>query len=319
MSTGSISIRAVSDASDRARLIEIVNETTPDDPTSLEALTWSDETYPGTTRLLADLDGTPVGVATAGRIHVYPADHEAFWATIAVRPIGRRRGIGTQLLVAVSEHARAAGKTALYVPVSEARPDGIEFLRNRGFHELERSKTVRLDLAGVLPPPIEPPAGIELRTLAEAPELVGGVHAVALEAIADIPGGETAMAAGDLAEFQARDVDRPGIPPEAFFIALDRASGRVVGYASLIMKAGSSTTAWHDMTAVLRSWRRQGIAGALKRALIGWAVANGLVALESGNDEDNAPMRAVNARLGYQPLPDRLTMRGPLFDGIMTR
>ena len=28
-------------------------------------------------------------------------------------------------------------------------------------------------------------------------------------------------------------------------------------------------------------------------------------------------MRALNARLGFQPLPDLATMRGPLFGGIM--
>jgi hypothetical protein len=37
-----------------------------------------------------------------------------------------------------------------------------------------------------------------------------------------------------------------------------------------------------------------------------------LTALVTGNDEDNAPMRAVNARLGYQPLPDEVFLRGPL-------
>ena len=30
-------------------------------------------------------------------------------------------------------------------------------------------------------------------------------------------------------------------------------------------------------------------------------------------------MRAVNARLGYLPLPDTLTLRGPLFGGMMDR
>ncbi len=49
----------------------------------------------------------------------------------------------------------------------------------------------------------------------------------------------------------------------------------------------------------------------MKRATIGWAIANGLEALEAGNDVDNAPMRAINARLGYEPLPDTLVMRGP--------
>ena len=120
---------------------------------------------------------------------------------------------------------------------------------------------------------------------------------------------------GDLAEFRARDVDRPGIPPDAFMIALDVASGEVVGYAGLMFVPGSTTVAWHDMTAVRRDWRGRGLATALKRGddRVGTA-AHGLTALVTGNDEDNAPMRAVNARLGYQPLPDEVFMRGPLFD-----
>jgi GNAT superfamily N-acetyltransferase len=66
------------------------------------------------------------------------------------------------------------------------------------------------------------------------------------------------------------------------------------------------------MTAVRRAWRGRGLARILKEATIGWAIANGLTALETGNDVDNAPMRAVNLRLGYQPLPDEVFMRGPL-------
>jgi GNAT superfamily N-acetyltransferase len=75
---------------------------------------------------------------------------------------------------------------------------------------------------------------------------------------------------------------------------------------------GSTTVAWHDMTAVRAAWRGRGVATALKRATIGWAIEHGLTALDTGNDEDNAAMRAVNARLGYEPLPDELTYRGPL-------
>jgi hypothetical protein len=41
-------------------------------------------------------------------------------------------------------------------------------------------------------------------------------------------------------------------------------------------------------------------------------VAHGLDALDTGNDEDNAPMRAVNAALGYRPAPDWLGLKGPL-------
>ena len=110
------------------------------------------------------------------------------------------------------------------------------------------------------------------------------------------------MAAGDLAEFRKRDVDRPSIPHEAFFIAVETPTGRVVGYASLLLQPPHRRRiAWHDMTAVARDWRGRGLAGALKRATIGWAIADGLELLEAGNDTDNLAMRAVNARLGYRP------------------
>ncbi len=69
------------------------------------------------------------------------------------------------------------------------------------------------------------------------------------------------------------------------------------------------------MTAVRRAWRGRGIAVALKRATIAWAIEHGLTALETGNDQENVAMRAVNGGLGYAPLPDEITMRGPLFSG----
>jgi GNAT superfamily N-acetyltransferase len=312
-------IRAVTADVDLERLAAIVNATSPDDPTSLDEIHWSDATYPGGTRYLAEIDGRAVGTATVGRIYMYPPDHPGFWGSIAVLPEARRRGIGERLLRAISEAARSAGKTELYVSCADHRPEGFEFLEHRGFTELERSKTVRLELAGVTPPTVVRLPGIELTTLAARPDLVAGVHAIALETFADIPGGVERMVAGDLAEFRARDVDRPSIPKDAFFVAVDPASDRAVGYASLLMVPGSTTTAWHDMTAVLREYRGRGIARILKEATIRWALDNGLTALESGNDEGNAPMRAVNAHLGYRPLPDEITMRGPLFGGIMSR
>ena len=78
---------------------------------------------------------------------------------------------------------------------------------------------------------------------------------------------------------------------------------------------GSTTMAWHDMTAVGRRWRGRGVATALKRATIAWAIEHGLDTLETGNDDDNRPMRAVNIKLGYRPIPDMLTYRGPLAPG----
>ncbi|HEU0244533.1 MAG TPA: GNAT family N-acetyltransferase, partial [Candidatus Limnocylindrales bacterium] len=97
-----------------------------------------------------------------------------------------------------------------------------------------------------------------------------------------------------------------------FALALDAATDEVAGYANLRFAPGSTTLAWHDMTAVRPAFRGRGLALALKQATIAWAVANGVEALETGNDEHNAPMRAVNARLGYRPIPDSVGLHGPL-------
>jgi mycothiol synthase len=302
---------------DYATIAVLTNAVTPEDPTSIDSMRWSDATYPGGARWIAEVDGRAVGVGTAGRIYMYAPEFDAFWATIHVLPDARRAGIGSALLEHVRAFARAAGKTHLHIPTNDGRPEAGVFLAHRGFTEYDRSKSIRLELGGMAPPEVLTPHGIELTTLEARPDLVAGVHAVALEAFPDIPGGDLPMDVGDLAEFRARDVDRSDIPAGGFIVALDPSDGSVVGYAALSMLPGSTTAAWHDMTAVRRAYRGLGIARALKSATIRWAVEHGLETLVSGNDVDNAPMRALNAALGYEPLPDDVTMRGPAVSGII--
>lgn len=306
-------IRQVGDAKpDLEGLVALVNEVSPDNTTSFEEIRWADATYPGTGRWLAELGGKVVGAATVGRIYMRDPDYDGLWATIDVLTTARRRGIGTALYEAISGHARVADKHALHVETTDDRAEAIAFLVRQGFRELERAKLLALDVRGLEPPAVAPPDGVSIVTLATRPDLVEGIFHVAEEAFPDIPSVEEPMRVGTRDEFRARDVDRPGIPPEAFAIALDGASGRVIGYASLIRQAGSSTRAYHDMTAVARAWRGRGVAGALKRATIGWAIRSGLERLETGNDDANTAMRALNARLGYRPLPDLIEFRGPL-------
>lgn len=309
-----IEVRPVEGDEVRAAFVRLVNATTPDEPTSLEHLTWQDATYPGGTRYVATLDGEPVGVASIGRIYVHPPEFPALWASLGVAADMRRRGIGSRLLAELMATAAAHGKDYLHIPASEERPDGIEFLAHRGFSELERYKIVRLDLDGLTPPRPSVPDGISLTTLAERPDLVEGVHAVAGATFADIPSADEPIAVGDLAEFRARDVDQ--LPSWGFVIAVDDATGDVVGYASLYERPDGARVYWHDMTAVVARWRGRGLATALKLATIRAAIEHDAVALETGNDIENAPMRAVNARLGYRPLPDSITMRGPVTPAV---
>lgn len=306
-----LEIRPATSDEDLAHLAHLVCTVTPDFPTSVAEMRWSDQAYPGGRRFLAWLDGEPVGSGGAGRMYIYPPDYAGLWGSMVVLPEHRRQGIGSALLSTIAAATQAAGKTLLLGRVTEDRPEAIEFLEHRGFAAYERMKAVGLDLAGYVPAPIDPPAGTVLTTLAERPDLVEGVYRVAVEALPDIP-GDGPKTPRTLEEFRVLEVDRPSIPTGGFAIAVDAATGMVIGYASLLLLAGNPSVAWHGMTAVLRAWRGRGVAKALKRATIGWASANGIATLETANDIDNAPMRAVNGRLGYSPLPDEIYYRGPV-------
>lgn len=296
---------------DLAHVARIVSTVAPDDPISVEEMRWSDATYPGGRRFVAWLRGEPVGAGTAGRVYMYPPEYDALWGNVSVLPEHRRLGVGEQLVAALSGVARDAGKSTLMGRTTADRPEALAFLAKRGFVEYERMKIVRLELAGLAPPPIGPPKGVGITSLEARPELVEGVYEVSKEALPDIP-GEDPRPPETIEAFRLRDVDRPSIPPGGFAVAVEAATGAVVGYANLLLAPGNPSVAWHGMTGVARAWRGRGIAGALKRATIAWAIGHGLEALEGANDIDNAPMRAVNARLGYRPQPDEIGVRGPI-------
>jgi GNAT superfamily N-acetyltransferase len=273
---------------DLQTIFELNLEVDPDYARLADEMAAMDRIYPGTRRFIAEADGRVVGAASAGRMFVRPAEYDGLWMSINVREDSRRQGIGSALFQAISDAARPTGKTAFETDVREDRTDGIDFLVHRGFKEHGRDKLVALDIRGMSPPQVKPPDGVTFTTLAARPDLKPGVHAVAVEAFADIPVTGDPIAAGSYEEFTA------------------------VGYASLTLIPGPGKRAYHDMTAVLRAWRGRGIAKGLKQATIAWAIQAGLEALDTGNDAANGPMRAVNIGLGYQPLPDLVGFRGPL-------
>jgi mycothiol synthase len=288
----------------------------PDEAETPEAMAWEDATYPGQVwRFLALRDGEPVGAATTGRLHVFGPDHPEFYLGLWVLEAARHQGAGSALFRAASDRARAAGKTGFRCWASEGHPDGLAFLRARGFTEVDRGKAVALDLRALrgraaAAMPAAPP-DFAIVTLRDRPDLLDDVHRCAVEAYPSIP-TSTPMDAGTLEEFEAREVRRENVPLDAFFVAIESTTGEVAGYASLIYVPGSTTVAHHDMTAVRPAYRGRGLATALKRATIAWAIGRGVDELRAHNDEANAPMRSVNARLGYRPLPDEIGFAGPL-------
>jgi GNAT superfamily N-acetyltransferase len=59
-----------------------------------------------------------------------------------------------------------------------------------------------------------------------------------------------------------------------------------------------------EFTATAQDWRGRGLATLAKRSALHLAARAGVRWVGTANDEDNAPMLAVNRRLGHRPLPD---------------
>ena len=135
---------------------------------------------------------------------------------------------------------------------------------------------------------------------------------MAVEAYPDVPATVAPpVSAGTFAEWRIREIEHPEALAEAFFLATDGADD-VVGYATLCHADTQPGLAFHGMTAVRRDARGRGIAKALKRHCIAWGIAHGYDELETENDVENAPMRAINLAYGYEPRPDRIVFQGPL-------
>jgi RimJ/RimL family protein N-acetyltransferase len=60
-------------------------------------------------------------------------------------------------------------------------------------------------------------------------------------------------------------------------------------------------------TGTLREFRRRGLARLAKLRQVEWAAASGITSIATANDETNAPMLAINQRLGYRPYSELLS------------
>ena len=207
-------------------------------------------------------DGRPVGAASVGRIYVLPARVRRVLGDVDVLPDVAPPGASATALLdgRLGPCPAARARRRCTIPVSADRPDG-DRLPDPPRLPRVRAHQDRAPRAGRSAPARRstlPRRASALTTLAERPDLVEGVHAVALEAFADIPGGEPPMAAGDLDEFRSAR-RRPAVDPaggvhRSRSTTADRSRRRLREPAAQL--PGPSRVAWHDMTAVARGLAR---------------------------------------------------------------
>jgi mycothiol synthase len=250
-----------------------------------------------TAEQLATSDGALLVSAHDGYAYVTRSSVESSaFAMVRVRPAARRRGVGSALLRAIAAQAATMDLRNVWGDVHEGDTESLRFVTARGFREVGRDIAVRLTLEsadGAWAPGI-----VEL-----APEHLRGAYDVVAEATPEMALPQIA-AARPFEEWVEHEERRGAVA----VVALDGED--VVGYARLYLVPGHDGRLENGLTAVRKTHRRRGIATAMKRAQIAWAVEHGYAEIDSDMVEGNVAMRGVNERLGYLALPASIVVEG---------
>ena len=233
--------------------------------------------------LLAELEGTVVGSGLADRSDTAGAG----FAAPRVRPEYRRRGVGTALLQALADHCAGLGLPELLSSVEDE--GSLAFATRFGFVEVDR-EIEQVRTVGDEQPPSPLPAGIDVVTLGEHPELwADSFETFGKEALSD-------FALHTPLEISAEQWNTSWRGDPMFLALYD---GAVIGCAGLRLDTDQPDRAENALTAVRRDWRGQGIASHLKRRTLEWSAANGLRELYTWTQIGNSAMRSLNEQLGY--------------------
>jgi GNAT superfamily N-acetyltransferase len=220
---------------------------------------------------------------------------------VSVHPERRRHGLGAALYATAEAHLIREGAVRLEATADD--PAGRPFLEARGFRHTHTQTNSALDPATVDVGAISrlaAGAGVDLAPLATVRDRPRAVFELHTETLADAP-ADTPLDAVDYDEWFRNEWTYPDISDEGSFVALD--GERPVAVTFLVVDPVGATAAT-AFTGTARSHRGRGLARLVKLASIDWAAVHGIERMLTGNDATNAPMLAVNRRLGYRPVSE---------------
>jgi GNAT superfamily N-acetyltransferase len=260
---------------------------------SVEGLRHMRRTRPERARtldLVAEVDGAVVGLAVAG-LNIWTTTEGASWAGVTVDSSMRRQGIGEALGARLIDHLRGLGATKATC-MFRWTEEGERWAVARGWSRLLTGPLIALDPRNVPEPSL--PDGYRWIAMSEltADDLYEAVAAAALDEPTPVPNDNF-----DFDEFK-REWDEPDMDLGSSTAILDEA-GRVVAFSFLQV---SGDRAHHGFTGTLAEHRGRGLATSAKRRSLRAAAARGVTRVTTANAEENAAMRAINQKLGFEPI-----------------
>lgn len=255
-----------------------------------------------------------------GRIVAYGVYGKMWWSeregkyfhNFVTLPEYRNQGIGSAF------HTFTLGKLSkrddfkfLTADTREDMSQSIDFLQHRGFKQIMRYPRSKIDVQAFEPEKYAElvrkleAKGIEFLTVPQVAERFEDYqyryHRMETEIDKDVPSPDP-FKETPFEDFKKYLFESPNFYPEANFIAV--ADDQFVGLSSL-WKSTDTSKLSTGLTGVLRNHRRLGLATALKSKAIGFAKSQGIVEIDTDNEENN-PMYQINMQLGFKPAPAHL-------------
>jgi GNAT superfamily N-acetyltransferase len=294
------------------RLAAIYNANYPDYPISVAERRSRDESLDRTKyllRRLACIDLEQDQIVGFGELANIPDmfHPRKFMTNILVEPDQQGRGIGRAIYDRLEEEFVRLDAMLVWTMIKEDLSQRMEFFRRRGFSEKSRGWESRLDLTTADPARfagyIEKvrKEGIVITTLAE--EQTHGqvslrkIHELVQLIAADMP-READFTPLTYEQWEKFSLKNPQLLSQGYFIAKD--GPNYVGMSNVYGIDTEPGVLHQDDTGVRREHRGRGIATALKIKVIEFAKKNGYRTIKTWNDSTNAPMLAVNIKLGFK-------------------
>lgn len=305
-----IQIRPYNAETDLDFLVELYNCIFPE-PINAELVREIDgrraQTHEVRRMMALDESGRPVGGAEVGRAKWSAPGR--YFAGVIVPPANRGKGIGQALWADMETYLRENGCTRCDVEVRDNDPASRAFGEHRGFVVDRHVFESTLDVAAFDETPFADAigraeaSGIRFLSLADAgaddPAVRRKLYEVFRDTAVDIP-GRADRTFPPFEHWEKDNLAASWYRPDLIFIAADGDNWvgvTVMNYHEDIGLLGQ------NLTGVRAEYRGRGIALALK--LLGLRAARRYKAdrVRTNNDSLNAPMLAVNRKLGFQPQP----------------
>ncbi|GGK24892.1 GCN5 family acetyltransferase [Deinococcus malanensis] len=229
-----------------------------------------------------------------------------FTLELAVAPQAQGQGAGTALWEALDTCLREADAESVRVLAREDHSVAPVFLARRSFVGDKRYFTSALDVTTFDEAPYRmlesrlAQQGVRVRSLSDLraagiPDLPTRLHALMSDVRSDVPRAEPATPLS-FQVFEEAVLGDPGLLPDAYLVA---EHGEALIGQTALFRSEASTDLLTGLTGVTRDWRGRGVATALKIAAIRAARIMGATLIRTDNASDNAPMLAINDRLGF--------------------